>query len=81
MSHEAHRIIEVLADVDERHRLCVELPKYVHPGPVRVLVFLPPQEGGARWTEAVARAWADELEDARQDLYTLEDGTPVEVPR
>lgn len=82
MSHKAHRTIELFADVDERHRLHIEMPEDVPPGQVRVLVFLPAEdEAGARWTEGVARAWADELEDPRQDIYTLEDGRPVDAPR
>lgn len=32
------------------------------------------------WTAAVAREWADELADARQDIYTLADGDPVDAP-
>jgi hypothetical protein len=28
----------------------------------------------------VAREWADELSDARQDIYTLSDGAPQNEP-
>jgi hypothetical protein len=34
-------------------------------------------EAGAAWTDAIARAWGDELADPRQDIYTLEDGQSV----
>ena len=31
------------------------------------------------WTEAVAKGWADELADSGQDIYTLEDGQPLDA--
>ena len=49
---------------------------------VRVIVLLPQEdEAGNAWMEGVAREWADELEDPRQDIYTLEDGQPLDAPR
>ncbi len=36
-------------------------------------------EANAAWMQRVAREWHDELADERQDLYTLDDGEPVDV--
>ena len=78
------KILELIGQVDEQHRLCVEVPSEVPPGPVRVLVELPAKEDkedpGA-WARAIAAAWAAEWSDPREDIYTPEDGEPVEEPR
>jgi hypothetical protein len=33
------------------------------------------------WMAAINRAWAEDLNDPRQDIYTLEDGTPSHESR
>jgi hypothetical protein len=33
------------------------------------------------WSHGVAKEWADDLGDSRQDIYTLEDGQPVNEPQ
>jgi hypothetical protein len=33
----------------------------------------------AVWAKDLAREWMDELQDARQDIYTLDDGQPAIV--
>lgn len=72
-----------MGDVDERHHLHAEVPEGVRPGQVRVIVLLPAEEDavGDGWARAVAAEWSEELEDSRQDLYTLEDGQPVDGAR
>ena len=76
------KAIELVGDVDERHRLHADLPHEVPPGQVRLIVLLPEEdEAGNAWARAVAKEWAEELEDTRQDLYTMEDGQPVDAPR
>lgn len=35
-------------------------------------------EAGCRWGEGVAMEWAEDLTDPRQDIYTWEDGQPIE---
>ena len=39
------------------------------------------EDEGALWMRGIAREWATELADAREDLYTLEDGEPVSQVR
>jgi hypothetical protein len=74
--------IELVGDIDDKHRLQADVPAEVPAGPVRLIVLLPDEdEGGIAWPQGVAREWSDELRDSRQDLYTLEDGQPVNAPR
>ena len=72
-------IVRITATVDPSHRLFAQVPAEIPPGPVTVLIA--PQrhedDAGDAWAEAVARDWADDLNDPRQDLYTLADGEPV----
>lgn len=76
------KAIEVIGQVDEKHRLQAEVPETIPPGPVRIIVLLPEEdEAGAAWMQGIAREWAAELSDPREDIYTLEDGTPVDAAR
>jgi hypothetical protein len=78
------KTIKVLGRVDEQHRLFAEVPATVPPGPIEVTLVLPStdeDEAGRAWMEGIAREWADELSDPREDIYTLEDGEPVDGAR
>jgi hypothetical protein len=76
------KAIELLGDIDEKHRLQAEVPPEVPAGPVRLIVLLPDEdEAGTAWPQGVAKEWSDELRDSRQDIYTLEDGQAVNAPR
>ena len=47
-------------------------------------MVLPPgdeDEAGDAWTSGIAREWAAELGDPREDLYTIADGEPIDGPR
>lgn len=76
------KAIELVGDIDEQHRLQAQVPEELPAGPVRLIVLLPDEdEGGAAWVQGVTREWSDGLQDSRQDIYTLEDGQPVNAPR
>jgi len=76
------KAIELMGDIDEQHRLQARVPEEVPTGPVRLIVLLPDEdEAGVIWPQAIGKEWADELRDSRQDIYTLEDGQPVNAPR
>ena len=84
MNDEVHsmRGIELIGDVDEEHRLRARVPADVPVGRVRMIVFLPDEdEAGASWALGVASEWSAELEDVREDLYSLADGQPVNASR
>lgn len=72
--------IRVSGQVDENHRLSAEVPDSIPPGPVTVLIVPGSQQeddAGDAWMTGVAEEWADDLNDPRQDIYTLADGEPV----
>ena len=76
------KAIELIGDVDDQHRLQARVPEEVPAGLVRLIVLVPEEdETGAAWAHGIATEWADELRDARQDIYTLQDGQPVNAPR
>jgi hypothetical protein len=76
------KAIELVGDIDEWHRLHADVPHDLPLGQVRLIVLLPDEdEAGSRWAQGVAKEWAVEMEDRRQDLYTMEDGQPVDAPR
>ena len=76
------KAIELMGDIDEQHRLLARVPEELSAGPVRLIVLLPDEDdGGATWAKGIAKEWADELRDSRQDIYTLEDGQPMNAPR
>ena len=76
--------IKVIGSVDEQHRLIAEVPAHVPPGPIEVMLVVPSDredEISREWTEGVAREWAAEWSDPREDIYPEEDGEPVDGPR
>ena len=76
------KAFELIGDIDEQHRLQAQVPAALPTGPVRLIVLLPEEdERGIVWGQGLAKEWADELGDARQDIYTLEDGQTVDAPR
>jgi hypothetical protein len=76
------RGIELIGDVDDEHRLQARVPADVPAGRVRVIVLLPDEdEAGASWARGVASECSAELEDTREDIYSLDDGQPVHAGR
>ncbi len=76
------KAIELTGDIDDQHRLQARVPNELPIGPVRLIVLLPDEDGaGSAWTQGISKEWADELNDSRQDIYTLQDGQPVSAPR
>ena len=76
------KAIELIGDVDTQHCLKARVPEDLPAGPVRLLVLLPEQDGAEEiWMRAVASEWSEDLDDSRQDLYTLEDGQPLDGSR
>ena len=76
------KAIELTGDIDDQHRLRARVPEDLPAGPVRLIVLFPNEdEAGGAWTQGIGRAWKDELGDARQDIYTLNDGQPLNAAR
>lgn len=75
------KAFELIGDIDDQHRLRAQVPEELPAGPVRLIVLLPDEDdAGLAWANGIAKQWADELQDSRQDIYTLEDGQPVNAP-
>jgi len=73
------KTIKVTGTIDGRHQLAAEVPETVPPGPVDVLTVLAgtdEDDAGQNWEAGIAREWADDLGDPRQDIYALMDGQP-----
>lgn len=76
------KALELLGEVDEKHRLQAQGPEALPPGPVRIIVLIPEEdEAGGAWMQGIAREWAAELRDPREDIYTLEDGKSIDAAR
>jgi len=76
------RAIELFGEIDDRHRLRAQVPEVFPTGSVRVIVLMPEEdEAGLAWAGSVSAEWSAELSDPNQDIYTLNDGQPVDAPR
>jgi len=76
------KTIELQGDIDDHHRLHAQVPEGFPVGLVRVIVLAPEEdEAGAAWTQGVSSEWSEDLADPKQDIYTLEDGEPVDASR
>ena len=76
------KAVELIGDVDDKHCLRAQGTDDLPEGPVRVLVLVPePDEAETAWMRGVASEWSEELCDPREDLYTLEDGQPLDGAR
>lgn len=74
------KAIKVVGTIDERHQLHADVPEYLPPGPVRILILLSDEDVAAGWTRFVAKKWSAELADPTEDIYVLEDGRPIDSP-
>jgi hypothetical protein len=82
MDNTPMKAIELTGDIDDQHRLQARVPEELPAGPVRLIVLLPEEDdAGGAWAHGISKEWADDLSDPRQDIYTLEDGQPVNAPR
>jgi hypothetical protein len=71
------RAIELVGQVDAQHRLTLDLPPDIPPGPVKVLVQVLPAATGTEeddWQELINDSWAEDWSDPRDDIYTLDEG-------
>jgi hypothetical protein len=76
------KAVELIGEVNDKHQLQAQVPETLPPGRVRIIVLIPEEdEAGAAWMQGVAREWATELGDPREDVYTLEDGKPIDATR
>jgi hypothetical protein len=71
--------VEVIGHVNEQHQLHAELPRDIPPGPVKITLIPASEEDEKRdWLAFVNHSWAKVWNDAREDIYTLNDGKEEE---
>jgi hypothetical protein len=81
------KTITIIGQVDDQHRLTAEVPDSVRPGPVRLTLETTEtdqetdQAEEDLWARGIARAWEADWNDPRDDIYTLEDGEPLNDSR
>jgi hypothetical protein len=76
------KAVELIGEINDKHQLQARVPEMLPPGQVRIIVLIPEEdEAGTAWMQGIAQEWAAELGDPREDLYTLEDGKPVDATR
>ena len=76
------KAVELHGQINAQHQLQATVPPNLPPGPVRLIVLIPEEDDGeAMWMQGIAKEWAVELSDTREDIYTLDDGMPVDATR
>ena len=76
------RTLRVIGQVDEQHRLVAVVPTSIAVGRVEFTIEVPSiDEADPAWAEGVAREWTEELANPAEEIYTLDDGEPVDGPR
>jgi len=74
------KTLSLKGTVDDNGVLHAEVPSEIRRGAVRFVAQFPDDadnEFSDAWMKAIAQAWAAELSDPRDDIYTLEDGEPI----
>ena len=76
---------ELIGEMDDERQIHAKLPANapLTYDDVRVIVLLPESqdETEASWMQGVASEWKAELADEREDIYTLQDGEPIDAAR
>lgn len=67
-------------EIDEQQQLRANVRVELRVGPVRLIV-LPEEDANSAWTTGVAKEWANEMSDPREDVYDLDDGQPLDETR
>ena len=76
------KAVELQGEIDDQHRLHADVPQSLPAGSVRVIVLTSEEdEGGPAWAGQGVIRMAAELNDPAQDIYTLNDGQPLDAAR
>jgi hypothetical protein len=66
--------IGLIGHIDEQHRLHVDVPADIPPGPVRITVQPTSEEDEeGDWRALINQSWAEDWSDPREDIYTGND--------
>lgn len=73
---------ELITEVSDDRTVQITIPETIRTKRARIIILpMEPEEEAREWMHAIAREWQDELSDERQDIYTIEDGEPVDATR
>jgi hypothetical protein len=76
------KAFQLTGDIDENHQLRAEVPGDFPTGAVQLIVLVPEEDdAGIAWEHGIAKEWARELNNPQEDIYTLNDGQPLNAPR
>ena len=77
-------VLKLKGHIDDQHRLLATVPDTIAAGPVEIVVVLTStdhdeDDAGQQWAAGVAREWAAEPSDPREDIYSLTDGRAADA--
>lgn len=73
---------ELITEIGADRKVQITLPESIQTPCARIIILpMEPEEDPMQWSRAIGREWYDELADERQDIYTLEDGEPLDAKR
>ena len=78
------KTLKITGQVDQNGQLRASVPPEVTAGAIELVLLLPEEdddEFSETWMKFVCKEWAAELADPREDIYTLEDGEPIDGHR
>lgn len=76
--------LKITGIVDSNHRLMADVPVTIVPGRIELYLSVPGDGDDVsemEWMTGISREWSAELSDPREDIYTLEDGAPIDAAR
>jgi len=76
--------LRIIGEIDQQHRLVVCVPRSFPSGSVEVLLIARPDgddDAGLQWMNGISQEWEGEMNDPREDIYSLTDGTAADEPR
>ena len=76
------KAVEIQGEIDEQRQLRAQVPQGLPTGSVRIIVLVADEdEAGSSWEAGISSEWSSELNDSAQDIYTLNDGQPLDASR
>lgn len=73
---------ELITEVGDTRQVQVTIPETIRTRQARIIILpYEPDEEAEAWMRALGREWHEELADERQDIYSLDDGEPIDATR
>ncbi|MCS7208731.1 MAG: hypothetical protein NZ874_04085 [Fimbriimonadales bacterium] len=73
---------ELITEVGDTRQVQITIPETIRTKQARIIILpYEPDEETETWMRALGREWHEELADERQDIYSLDDGEPIDATR